>query len=86
MCFVNETKQRPVLVFDVTAFDAAVGDLGYETKAAKADFLGVSQASYSKVSRGLEQPSSKFIAAVLLKFSDPDNPDTLNRFFKAVLR
>ncbi|MGN9802022.1 hypothetical protein [Micromonospora sp. L32] len=83
---MNETKQRPVLVFDAAAFDAAVKDLGYETKAAKADFLGVSRASYSKVTRGLEQPSPGFIAAVLHKLGDANEPDSLNRFFRAEVR
>lgn len=75
-----------MLIFDTTAFDAAVEARGYEKQADKADFLGVSRASYSKVTRGLEQPSPKFIAAVLIKLSDPDSPDSLNRFFKAELR
>lgn len=83
---MNEQTGRPVLIFDTKAFDAAVEARGYEKQADKADFLGVSRASYSKVTRGLEQPSPKFIAAVLIKLSDPDSPDTLNRFFKAEIR
>ncbi|MFI2577734.1 hypothetical protein ACH5AJ_36675 [Streptomyces rochei] len=83
---MNEQTGRPVLIFDAAAFDAAVKERGYERQADKADFLGVSRASYSKVTRGLEQPSPKFIAAVLIKLSDPDSPDTLNRFFKAEIR
>ncbi|MEU5668991.1 hypothetical protein ABZ749_01210 [Micromonospora sp. NPDC047753] len=83
---MNEQAGRPVLIFDTVAFDAAVKERGYETQADKAGFLGVSRASYSKVTRGLEQPSPKFIAAVLVKLSDPDSPDSLNRFFKAEIR
>lgn len=86
MCFVNETQRKPVLIFDAEAFDAAIEDLGFAGKNAKADFLGVSRSSYSKVTRGLEQPSPKFIAAVLIKLGDPQKPDTLNRFFRAEMR
>lgn len=75
-----------MLIFDAKAFDAAVADRGFTKQEDKADYLGISRASYSKVTRGLEQPSSKFIAAVLLRFTDPDSPDTLNKFFKAELR
>ena len=75
-----------MLIFDTKAFDAEVEARGYEKQADKADFLGVSRASYSKVTRGLEQPSPKFIAAVLIKLIDPDSPDSLNRFFKAEIR
>lgn len=82
MCFVNETQRRPVLIFDAEAFDAAVEGLGYDTKAAKADFLGVSRAAYSKITCGLNQPSPNFIAAVMLRFG----PSTLGRFVKAELR
>lgn len=83
---MNEQSARPVLIFDARAFDEAVANLGFTKQEAKADYLGVSRASYSKVTRGLEQPSSKFIAAVLIRFANPDSPDTLNRFFKAELR
>ncbi|MEV1321998.1 helix-turn-helix transcriptional regulator [Micromonospora arborensis] len=83
---MKEQTGRPVLIFDAKAFDAAVADRGYDKQEDKADFLGVSRSSYSKVTRGLEQPSPKFIAAVLIKLSDPDSPDTLNRFFKAEIR
>ena len=86
VAFVNEQTARPVLIFDVKAFDAAVADRGFTKQEDKADYLGVSRASYSKVTRGLEQPSPKFIAAVLLRFANPDSPDTLNKFFKAELR
>lgn len=75
-----------MLIFDTKAFDAAVEARGYEKQADKADFLGVSRASYSKVTRGLEQPSPRFIAAVLIKLAEQGSPDTLNRFFKAEIR
>lgn len=87
---MTEQTGRPVLIFDADALDAALGALGYETKQAKADFLNVSRPALSKILRGLAEPSTDFIAAVLIKqpqLTQGRNADTqLSPFFRAAVR
>lgn len=85
---MTEQTARPVLIFEAEALDSALEALGYETKQAKADFLNQSRPAFSKIIRGLAEPSPSFIAAVLVKQPElTKRPGTeLSPFFRAELR
>lgn len=60
---MRETTQRRVR-FLIEEFDRLVEPLGYDTDAAKAEFLDVPRSVLSKLRRDLQAPSVGFIAAV----------------------
>lgn len=63
----NQARRRrpgPVVRFLIDEFDRVTAGLGYETDQDKAEFLGVSPGTLSKIRNGEQQPGARFIAAV----------------------
>lgn len=61
---------RRQLAFNAAAWEAVADQLGLDTDADRARFLGVEQSSYHRITRGLVRPSGVFVAQVLAALRD----------------